>query len=72
MDLSAIGRVLLIASAVIALIGVIMILAGRGLIPRLPGDISIERKNFRFYFPLGTSIVASVILTVLLNLFLRR
>ena len=72
MDLSGFGRVLLIVAAVIALVGVIMILAGRGLIPRLPGDIAIERKNFRFYFPLGTSIVVSVVLTVLLNLFLRR
>jgi len=45
---------------------------GRGLIPRLPGDITIERKNFRFYFPLGTSILVSVVLTVLLNLFFRR
>jgi hypothetical protein len=72
MDLSGFGRILLLAAAVVALVGVILILAGRGLIPRLPGDIAIERKNVRFYFPLGTSIVASVILTVLLNLFLRR
>ena len=42
------------------------------LIPRLPGDIAIERGNFRFYFPLGTSIVVSLVLTLLLNLFLRR
>ena len=72
MDLSGFGRVLLILALVIAVIGVVLILAGKGLIPRLPGDIAVERKNFRFYFPLGTSILVSLILTVLLNLFLRR
>jgi hypothetical protein len=71
-DLSGLGRILLIVAVVIAVVGVILILAGRGLIPRLPGDIAIERKNFRFYFPLGTSILVSLVLTLLLNLFLRR
>jgi len=36
---------------------------------RLPGDIFIRRGNFSFYFPLATSIIVSVILTVLINLF---
>jgi hypothetical protein len=72
MDLSGLGRILVIVAVVIAVVGVIMILVGRGLITRLPGDISIERPGFRFYFPLGTSILVSLILTLLLNLFLRR
>jgi DUF2905 family protein len=72
MDLSGVGRLLLVLALVIAVVGVILILAGRGLIPRLPGDIAVERKNFRFYFPLGTSILVSLVLTLLLNLFLRR
>jgi DUF2905 family protein len=72
MDLSGLGRILLVVALVIAVLGVVMILAGRGLIPRLPGDIAIERKNFTFYFPLGTSIALSVVLTIVLNLFLRR
>jgi uncharacterized membrane protein YidH (DUF202 family) len=71
-DLSGVGRMLIILAVVIALLGVILILAGRGLIPRLPGDIAVERGNTRFYFPLGTSIVLSVVLTVVLNLILRR
>jgi len=71
-DLSGVGRVLLIVAVVIAVVGLILVLTGRGVIPRLPGDIVVERKNFRFYFPLATSLVVSVILTVLLNLFLRR
>jgi hypothetical protein len=72
MDLSGIGRLLLILAAVLAVIGVLFVLAGRGLLPRLPGDVAIERGNTRFYFPLGTSILVSLILTVVLNLFLRR
>jgi Protein of unknown function (DUF2905) len=72
MDLSSVGRILLIAAVVIAVLGIILILAGRGLLPRLPGDIAIEREKFRFYFPLGTSILVSIVLTVVLNLFLRR
>jgi hypothetical protein len=71
-DLSGLGRVLLVIAVVIAVFGVVLILAGRGLIPRLPGDIAIERGNTRFYFPLGTSILVSLIVTVVLNLFLRR
>lgn len=39
---------------------------------RLPGDIVIERENFRFYFPLGSSLLISIIVSFLLWLFLRR
>ncbi len=72
MDLSGLGRLLIIFAAVIAAVGLLLIAVGRGLIPRLPGDIAIERKNFRFYFPLGTSILISLVLTLLVNLFFRR
>jgi hypothetical protein len=72
MDLSGLGRLLLIVAAVVAVVGLILVAVGKGLVPRLPGDITIERKNFRFYFPLGTSILLSVVLTLLLNLFFRR
>ena len=63
------GKVLVVAGLVIAGIGVLMI-AG---IPfgRLPGDFVIRRGNGSFYFPLATSIVVSLILTLLLAL-LRR
>jgi uncharacterized protein HemY len=63
------GKVLVVGGLVIAGIGLLM-LAG---IPfgRLPGDIVIRRGNASFYFPLATSIVVSIILTLLLAL-LRR
>ncbi len=72
MDLSGLGRVFVAAAVVIAAIGILLILAGRGILPRLPGDIAIERRGVRIFIPIGTSILVSVILTVLLNLFLRR
>jgi hypothetical protein len=71
-DLSTVGRLLLIVALVIAVVGVVLMLAGRGVIPKLPGDIVVKRENLRFYFPVGLSIIVSVVLTVLLNLFLRR
>jgi hypothetical protein len=38
---------------------------------RLPGDIRIERENFRFYFPIVTMVVLSILLTIIINI-LRR
>lgn len=70
--MTGLGRLLLVFAAVIAVVGLLLVAAGKGLIPRLPGDITIERRNFRFYFPLGMSILLSVILTLLLNVFFRR
>lgn len=72
MDLSALGKALLIGGAVVALVGLLLVLAGRGILPRLPGDVSFGRGNTRVYIPLGTSIVLSVLLTIMLNLFIRR
>ena len=66
------GRILLIVGAVIAAVGLLLLLAGRGVLPRLPGDIVIDRGNTHVYLPLGTSIVLSLVLTFVLNLFLRR
>jgi len=68
-----IGKALLVLGLVIALAGFVLLLAGRvPWIGRLPGDIHIERGNWTFYFPLGTSILLSVILTLLFWLFGRR
>jgi len=60
---------LIIAAGLILLIvgGVLLLLSHLGL-PKLPGDIEIERKNFHLYFPIGTCILISVILTLVLYL----
>ena len=64
----SIGKLLLIFGGVIFLLGLIVLLAGRLNLPlgRLPGDILYRGKNTTFYFPLATSILVSVVLTVLL------
>ncbi len=66
------GRTLIIFGAVLIAVGVALLLAPRlPWLGRLPGDIHYQRDNFRFYFPLGTSLVVSIILTLLLNILLR-
>ena len=64
------GRSLIILGLLIAGVGVLMTL---GLpIGRLPGDFTIRRGNFSFYFPLTTSIIASILVTLIMMFFGRR
>ena len=71
--ISDLGRMLIVMGVVIAVVGVVLLLAGRvSGIGRLPGDIYVERGNWSFYFPLGTSILLSIVLSLLFWLFSRR
>jgi uncharacterized membrane protein YidH (DUF202 family) len=72
MDLSGMGKFLMVAGIVLVAMGLLFVLTGKGLIPRLPGDLRFGKGNTRVYIPLGTSIVLSVVLTVVLNLLFRR
>ena len=65
-----IARYLMIAGALVFLIGGGIYIASKFGIPlgRLPGDIRIEGDNGSFYFPLASSILISVVLTIVLNL----
>jgi hypothetical protein len=66
------GKMLIIMGLIIAAIGVLFVLAGK--IPwlgRLPGDIYIKKESFSFYFPLATSILVSIVLSLIIWL-LRR
>ena len=68
-----IGKILVGFGLLIALAGVVLMLVGRvPWIGRLPGDIHIQRGNFIFYFPLATSLLLSVVLTLLLYVVGRR
>lgn len=63
------GKLLVVVGIVIAAVGLLIMM---GLpVGRLPGDITYRRGNTTFYFPLATSIIASILLTILLAL-LRR
>ncbi len=68
-----IGRFLMIGGIVLFVIGGLVFLGSKFGLPfgRLPGDIRIERDGFSFYFPLASSILISIVLTVLLNIILR-
>lgn len=68
------GRLLIVMGAVIALLGALLTFGPR--LPfrlgRLPLDFTYQRDNFSFYFPLGTSIVVSLVLTLIFALLNRR
>lgn len=61
-----VGRMLIVAGALIALAGVCVLIAGKLNLPlgRLPGDISWHGKNSSFYFPIATCVVLSVLLSL--------
>lgn len=66
------GKLLIWVGGGILVLGLLLVLLGK--IPgfgRLPGDILIRRDNVTFYFPLGTMIVLSVVLTLVLNIIAR-
>ncbi len=71
--LHQIGRFLIVIGIVCAAVGGLLLFSGK--IPwlgRLPGDIIVQRKNITFYFPMATSILISILLTLLFWLFGRR
>lgn len=75
-DLSGAGRFLLVTGLVLTAVGALLILAPR--IPgfdrlgRLPGDFVVERGSLTIFVPIVSSLVISVLLTIVLNLILRR
>jgi len=62
------GKLLVVLGAVVIVAGLVLMLAGRAHLPlgKLPGDIVYRGKNTTFYFPLATSIILSVVLSVVL------
>ena len=76
-DLGGLGKLLIGFGVVMIILGGIFLLLGNlsGKVPwigRLPGDIYIQRGSWSFYFPLATSILLSIILTLIFSLFTRR
>ncbi|MCS7284747.1 MAG: DUF2905 domain-containing protein [Hydrogenobacter thermophilus] len=68
------GKYIALTGVVLLVVGLLMMFAQKlplGL-GKLPGDIVIKRDNFTFYFPLATSILLSIILTLILNLLFRK
>ena len=76
-ELGGVGKLLIGFGVVMIILGGIFLLLGNlsGKVPwigRLPGDIYIERGNWNFYFPLATSVLLSIILTLIFSFFGRR
>jgi len=67
------GRLLIIIGLVTALAGILILVAVRFFpwLGNLPGDMQIERDNMRFYFPLATMLLVSLLATILLNIVIR-
>lgn len=65
------GKLLLVIGGMVILVGALMMFAGRLHLGHLPGDIVVRGKHSVFYFPLGTCIVISVVLSLILWLVSR-
>jgi hypothetical protein len=69
---SQLGRLLIVIGLMVVVVGGVMVAFGRLGVGRLPGDLVFERKNVKVYVPIVTSIVISLVLTLLANVFFRR
>ncbi|MEK6656172.1 MAG: DUF2905 domain-containing protein [Nitrospirota bacterium] len=68
--MNPVAKILIIGGIILIITGLIWQFGGRFLpLGRLPGDIVVEKENFRFYFPIATSIILSILLSLLLFLF---
>jgi hypothetical protein len=68
-----VGRLLIIGGVILAIVGVVLVVAPNiPFLGRLPGDIRIDGGNVKVFIPLGTMLVISLILTLILNLANRR
>jgi len=71
-NLQGLGRLLVAFGLVIALLGAALLLLGRLGLPRLPGDIVIERRDLLVYVPLASALLLSLLLSLVLSLLFRR
>lgn len=67
-----IQKILISIGIVLVFIGLLWPLLQKSSLGRLPGDISFERENFKLYFPVTTSIIISIVLSLLVWLFMRK
>jgi hypothetical protein len=73
MEIQPFGKVIIIVGIFLVVLGLLIVLSPKiPFLGRLPGDIYIKRENFSFYFPVITSILVSLVITIILNLFFGR
>ena len=68
--MQAFGKYFMVFGFIFIIVGLLLYFLGNHLswLGKLPGDIKIEKENFRFYFPITTMILISVILTIIINI----
>lgn len=68
-----IGRTLIILAVVLFVIGLLLVVCGRFSVPfgRMPGDITVQKKNFTVFFPMGSMLIVSIVLSLILNFISR-
>jgi Protein of unknown function (DUF2905) len=73
MEIQSLGKIIVVMGIFLVVFGSLILLSPKiPFIGRLPGDILIKRDNFTFFFPLASSIIISLIITIILNLLLGR
>ena len=71
--IDGIGRLLIVGGVVLAIVGVVLVVAPNiPFLGRLPGDIRINGDNVKVFIPLGTMLLVSIVLSIVLNLLNRR
>ena len=68
----SVGRALIVVGLLIVAIGVVVTVAGALGLGKLPGDVEFKGRNVRVYVPIASSIIVSIVLTIVLNLLVRR
>lgn len=69
-EFQTLGKILVVGGIVLLVVGLLLIFSGKiPYIGKLPGDIRIKGKNYTIYFPLATSIIISIIISLILYLF---
>ena len=72
-DTSSLGKILILFGIFLIIFGAIFMIGGKlSWFGRLPGDIYVERKGFSFFFPLTTSIIISIVLSIIIAILRKR
>ncbi len=72
-EFGAFGKILIFFGVIMIVVGGLFLLGGKiPFLGRLPGDIAVQKKNFSFYFPITTSIIISIIISIIMWLLGRR
>jgi uncharacterized membrane protein len=72
-EIQSLGKLIFVMGIFLVVLGSLILLSPKiPFIGRLPGDIVIKRDNFTFFFPLASSIIISLIITIILNLIVGR